>query len=182
VPDALVDFARAIAAATGREVPTPNPNGPTTRALALFVLRDPGATATSGANETGVLDPYVNRDPTSTRQQRALREAAIDPGVCVWWNASPYHLGYNGKIKDADCANGARYLRELVGLCPSLRVVVAMGDGAHAVATLAWRDNETELPPLIQAPHPMIYGRGWEERRADLAARLLEAARLIRSR
>lgn len=47
--DALVEFTRRIAAETGRGVPTPNPRGPTTRALALFVLRDPGATEISGA-------------------------------------------------------------------------------------------------------------------------------------
>lgn len=81
--DALIDFARRIAKQTGRAVPTPNPKGPTTRALALFVLRDPGATETSGANETGVLDPYLNRDPTSLRQQNALQKAKIDLGVCV---------------------------------------------------------------------------------------------------
>lgn len=181
VSDALIAFARRIAAETGRGVPTPNPDGPTTRALALFVLRDPGATKMSGANETGVLDPYLNRDPTSVRQQNALRNANIDPRVCVWWNASPYHLGYKGKIRDGDCVNGARYLREFVQFCPKLRVVVAMGDGAQAVAALAWQGAKTEFPPLILAPHPMIYGRGWAERKADLAEKLLHAARLIRA-
>jgi hypothetical protein len=144
------------------------------------VLRDPGAAESSGANETGVLDPYVNRDPTSRRQQAALRAASIDPGVCVWWNASPHHLGYKGKIRDRDCAVGAHYLRGFVELCPELRVVVAMGEGAHAVATRVWGGAGTNLPPLIVAPHPMIYGRGGAERSATLATRLGEARHLIR--
>jgi hypothetical protein len=178
-PDPLVALARRIARETGRQVPEPNSDGPTTRALVLFVLRDPGATETSGANETGVLDPYLNRDPTSTRQQRALGVAGIDPSVCVWWNASPYHLGYKGPIKDADCAAGARYLREFVALCPHLRVVVAMGEPAHAVATRASRGTGARLPTLIRAPHPMIYGRGATDRQARLTATLADVARLI---
>jgi hypothetical protein len=160
-------------------VPTPNPNGPTTRANVLFVLRDPGATQTSGANESGILDPYLNRDPTSGRQQQALREAGIDPRVCLWWNASPYHLGYRGIIEPADATDGAHYLREFVRLCPDLRVVVAMGDSARTVARLAWQGSESELPRLVLAPHPMIYGRGAARRKAELAARLAEATRLL---
>ena len=177
--DALVEFARAIAAATGRGVPTPNPDGPTTRALALFVLRDPGATEDSGANETGVLDPYLNNDPTSLRQRNALRDAKIDHRACVWWNASPYHLGYKGSLHPGDCANGARYLREFVSLCPDLRVVVGMGPPAHPVCTQAWGGSRTKLPPLILTWHPMIYGRGWAERKAKLDEDLREAASLI---
>jgi hypothetical protein len=178
--DPLIAFAREIARRTGRRVPTPNPDGPTTRALVLFVLRDPGATETSGANETGVLDPYLNLDPTSMRQREALRKAGIDRGLCVWWNASPYHLDYGGTIKPADAADGARYLREFIRLCPRLRVVVAMGASAHAVVRLAWQASEPDLLPLFLAPHPMIYGRGAAQREAELAARLAEAARLLR--
>ena len=180
--DPLVNLARRIARETDRQVPTPNPEGPTTRALALFVLRDPGATATSGANETNVLDPFLNRDPTSVRQQAALRDAKLDPDVCVWWNASPYHLGYTGMIRDDDCASGALNLREFVNLCPDLRVVVAMGAGAEAVARRAWSDSAPGSPRLIFAPHPMIYGRGGAERTVRLAACLHEAAELLRTR
>lgn len=180
MPDALIDFALRIAAETGRRVPTPNPDGPTTRALALFVLRDPGATETSGANETGVLDPYLNRDPTAVRTQKALRHAEIDPGVCVWWNASPYHLGYKTPIRESDCAAGARYLDTFMSLCPDLRVVVAMGADSHTVCAQAWHESKRGLPPLILSPHPVIYGRGWAERTADLAEKLRDAARLIR--
>jgi hypothetical protein len=179
--DPLISYARSIAAETGRYVPSPNPSGPTTRALALFVLRDPGATETSGANETGLLDPYTNRDPTSARQRRALEVAGIDPRVCVWWNAVPYHLAYKGPVRDADAAAGARYLRGFVDLCPALRVVVAMGDGAQTVAARAWADGSRALPPLLMSPHPMIYGRGARERMAALAQTLEKTARLIRT-
>ena len=176
----LIDFAQNIAKETGRPVPTPNPRGPGTSALCLFVLRDPGASEASGANETGLLDPYLNRDPTSVRQQTALRRAEIDPGVCVWWNASPYHLGYKGPLRPPDCDNGVRYLRDFVGLCSRLQVVVAMGPPAHDIALRAWSGAEATLPPLVLAPHPMIYGRGWAERQADLDAKLRHAAHLIR--
>ena len=178
--DRLIAFARRVARETGKPVPTPNPRGPTTRALALFLLRDPGATATSGANETGILDPYMTCDLTSTRQRNALAKAGIDPRVCVWWNASPYHLGYTGKLRPEDVRMGASYLRRFVNQCPDLRVVVAMGDEARAVARRVWQDAGGQLPPLLLSWHPMTRGRGGAERQVELAADLQKAAKLIR--
>ena len=49
-----------------------------------------------------------------------------------------------------------------------------------AIDVNGWRGADTTLPPLIVAPHPMIYGRGGAERSATLAARLREASHLIR--
>lgn len=181
VADALIDFAHDIASKTGRGVPTPNPDGPTTRALALFVLRDPGVDAESGANKTGLLDPYTNDDRTSLSQRKHLSAAKIDPGVGVWWNASPYHLGYKVEINEADCAAGARYLLGFVARCPDLRVVVAMGRDSRTVCARAWRDAEQELPRLILTHHPLIYGRDDKKRLAELGEALREVARLIGS-
>lgn len=98
----------------------------------------------------------------------------------MWWNASPYHLGYKGKLQPEDLATGAKYLRDFVKLCSELRVVIAMGPPAHDVAAVAWAGSANELPPLILTPHPMIYGRGFAERQAELDAKLVQAARLIR--
>lgn len=178
VADPLIQLCRRIEKRSGQSIPTPNPAGPTTRAHVMFVLRDPGATAESGANETGFLDPYLNRDPTSARQRAALERAGIDRGICVWWNASPFHLGYKGLLRPEDERVGASCLREAVGLCPDLRVVVAMGPPAQAVCDRVWSGGDAGLPPLLHAPHPMIYGRGWEERRALLDERLAEAAQI----
>ena len=144
----------------------------------MFVLRDPGATAESGANETGFLDPFLNRDPTSARQRAALEKAGIDRGICVWWNASPFHLGYKGLLRPVDEEFGAGCLRDALGLCSELRVVVAMGPPAHAVCDRVWLSGAPRLPRLLHAPQPLIYGRGWEERRALLDERLAEAAKI----
>jgi hypothetical protein len=179
--DPLLEYVRQIAAETGRAMPTPNPEGPLSRARILFVLRDPGATAESGANETGITDPYVNTDPTSARQRNALRKARIDPKICLWWNAVPYHLGYKGAIRESDCVAGVRYLRGFIDCCPELRVVVAMGEGAHDAGRRLLTGRHDKLPPLIFAPHPMIYGRGARERMIELDTRLRETARLAAS-
>jgi hypothetical protein len=72
VPGALIDFVRRIAAESCRIVPKPDPADPTTLALALFVLRDPGATETSAANETGVLDPTATGGDDSREPERDL--------------------------------------------------------------------------------------------------------------
>jgi hypothetical protein len=55
-----------------------------------------------------------------------------------------------------------------------------MGDGAQAVAALAWKGRERQMPVLITAPHPMIYGRGGAERLVVLSDSLRKAARLMR--
>ena len=68
--------------------------------------------------------------------------------------------------------------RQFVDLCPDLKVVVAMGDGAQAVARRSWQKADERLPPLLPSPHPMIYGRGGAERQVKLAAALRRAAKL----
>ena len=143
--DPLVALARRLArkAGPGRPVPTPNPDGPTTKALALFVLIDPGATLDSGASKTGITDPFVNDDPTAKRTQRLVRAAKIDPAACVWWNASPYHLGYrpNKRLRPADHEFGVYALRQVLERCRDLRVVVAMGEPAWPVVNEVWTEQ-----------------------------------------
>jgi len=177
--DPLIQLAERIARQTGRPVPTPNPDGPTTKALALLILRDPGATPESGANATGVLDPYANSDPTSTRQRNLLRDAGIDPSVCVWWNASPYHLGYKGRIRPEDSRVGARSIRDFVELCPDLRVVIALGEDPYEVCIAAGL-SPAGSPRLIKTWHPLTRGRGVHERHAQQRAALAEASDLLR--
>ena len=176
----LIGLACKIGIEVDRGVPTPNPDGPGTDALCLFVLRDPGATSTSGANETGILDPFVNRDPTSIRQRRHLAQAQIDPKVCLWWNASPYHLGYPGEIRHVDARRGVRYLREFIALCPDLRVVVAMGQPSQTVCRMAWQGQGHAMPPLLLTWHPMTRGKGGERRLEELRTTLRQVALLVR--
>jgi hypothetical protein len=165
----------------GVTFPIPNPKGPLSRALALFVLTDPGATATSGANETGILDPFLNKDPSAKRTQRLLHDAGIDPNVCVWWNASPYHVGGAGGFTEALFERGADWLGSFIECCPHLGVVVAMGDPANEVARRVWRDaGRYSLPPLVTTCHPMMRGRGYWEKAAQREEALKTAARLIR--
>jgi hypothetical protein len=70
-------------------------------------------------------------------------------------------------------------LLEFVALCPSLKAVVAIGGGAQEVAAHAWHGGERDAPPLIDAPHPMIYGRGGAERAKELASQLQRVAQLV---
>jgi uracil-DNA glycosylase len=181
--DPLLDYVRRLrrsVAKTGHTMPTPNPEGPLSQARVLFVLRDPGATETSGANETGITDPFVNRDPSAIRFCKSIREANIDPTVCVWWNAMPYHLGYSGPLREPDVSAGARYLRGFIERFDDLRVVVAMGKGAHQVMSRLLSED-MELPPVIKTPHPLIYGTGASARMTELRQKLRKVARLAAS-
>lgn len=108
-----------------------------------------------------------------------MREAGIDPTVCVWWNASPYHLGYSGRIRPTDSRVGAAALREFVALCPDLRVVIALGEHSHEVCDLAGLTTAGS-PQLIKTWHPLTRGRGVRERHAQQRAALTEAAAILR--
>ncbi len=95
-------------------------------ALALGVSRDPGPMA-GGINGSGFLS-IENDDPSAERMGRFLREAGIDYGRVVPWNAYPWFI--NGNPTAGQLGAGVEPLRDLIGLIPRLRVVILHGTAA----------------------------------------------------
>lgn len=118
----------------------------------LLLLEAPGPKATRERGGSGFVSPD-NDDGTAENMWRLLEEAGIDrPSDLVTWNVVPWYIGTNAKIRAADVndlAAGRRYVSELIGLLPNLRVVVLIGKKAAK----AWAGLDPGLP-AIEAPHP----------------------------
>jgi uracil-DNA glycosylase len=169
--DALVE---RICLETGRPVPITDPDGPGQQARVLIVLRDPGEL---GARKSGVLSPVKNDDQTARNMRRLLAEAGLELDVCLFWNAVPWALEGRRKPRAGEVTRGATYLRELVGLLPNLRAVIAMGREAQDACRQA-------QVPAIEVCHPGPLGlhggptAAAAQRRRTLTAGLVQAANL----
>jgi hypothetical protein len=95
-------------------------------ALALSISRDPGPKA-GGIEGSGFLS-IENDDPSAERMGRFLREAGIDYGQVVPWNAYLWYI--NSDPTAGQLSAGVEPLRGLLGLMPLLRVVVLHGTAA----------------------------------------------------
>jgi hypothetical protein len=95
-------------------------------ALALSISRDPGPKA-GGIKGSGFLS-IENDDPSAERMGKFLREAGIDYGQVVPWNAYPWYI--NSDPTAAQLIAGVEPLRNLIGLMPRLRVVILHGTAA----------------------------------------------------
>lgn len=95
-------------------------------ALALSISRDPGPRA-GGIKGSGFLS-IENDDPSAERMGQFLREAGIDYGQVVPWNAYPWYINSDPTVEQLSA--GVEPLRDLIGLMPRLRVVILHGTAA----------------------------------------------------
>lgn len=110
-----------------------------------------------------------------------IRRVEIRAGITQTTLVERFALppGYTGPIRPQDSRVGARYLREFVGLCPDLRVVLALGEDPYDVCIGAGL-SPTGSPKLIKTWHPLTRGRGVHERHAQQRTALADAANLLR--
>ena len=137
-------------------VPDIDPDGPGLGARVLVVLRDPGRL---GALRTNVLSPLKNHDQTAKNARSLFASAALDPAICVFWNAVPWDLR-GAKPTRADVRIGSSYLRALYDLFESKPVVVACGNEAHAACREAGLDAIEICHPGMQALNRYPGNRG----------------------
>lgn len=96
-------------------------------ALALSISRDPGPKA-GGTTGSGFLS-IENDDPSAERMGKFLAEAGIDYAQVVPWNAYPWYI--NSDPTTDQLLAGVEPLRDLIGLMPRLRMVLAHGTAAR---------------------------------------------------
>lgn len=111
---------------TKRAVPDVDPNGPGARARVVMLMLTPGP-ADGGAQETSVLSPTRNSDQSALNLRKLMREARLDEGTCVFWNAVPWALDGRRDPTPEELTRGAAYLTNFLSLVPERRAAVALG-------------------------------------------------------
>jgi len=114
-------------------------------ARALSISRDPGPKA-GGVNGSGFLS-IENDDLSAERMGQFLRDAGIDYGQVVPWNAYPWYI--NSDPTAEQLIAGVEPLRDLICLMPRLRVVILHGSAAAKGWKLFLREH-----------HGLVEGRG----------------------
>lgn len=127
----LNDLADEIAAAEGLgvgDVPYVDPDLGGSNARALVMLDNPGTKAKAGTG-SGLLS-LDNNDPTARCLREAYERHHIAWSDIVAWNAVPFPTAKRGSSA-AERQAGARWIRELVHLCPNLEFVLPLGVAAR---------------------------------------------------
>ena len=135
-------------------VPWFDPQDGGSEAKILWLLEAPGPKATRKRGGSGFIS-CNNNDGTAQNSWETREEAGVSRKLVVHWNAIPYYIGSNTKIRayDAnDIAAVGPLLNELLDLLPQLQVVILGGGAARRV----WRDFAPQNLKLhiIECPHP----------------------------
>lgn len=158
----LNDLARRIRRETGAEVPWFDPANGGVGARALLLLEAPGrrstsATSGSGAGGGSGIISADNNDPTAAFSWQLYRDCRLPLDRIVIWNAVPWHVGTDQKIRSAsgeDVERAAPHLRQLVELLPDLRVTLTMGSRARDGWLRFLLAPDVPLVPTLACPHP----------------------------
>lgn len=177
----LTDYVRRIRASRGGDesIPWFDPTDAGIDARILLLLEAPGRRATT-KHGSGFISAD-NDDPTAENAWRLYREAGIDRRTdLVVWNVIPWYIGTDFAIRgwtQTDLEEAREALRDLLGLLPTLVVVVLQGKAAQA----AWDRLGIEMP-VIRSPHPSPQNLNTRpEMRADILDALLAAKALASS-
>ncbi len=135
-------------------VPWFDPGDGGIRARILWLLEAPGPKATRQRGGSGIVS-CNNNDGTAQNTWKFRAAAGVTRDLVVHWNAIPYYLGSETRIRAharADVAAVGPLLRELLELLPDLSVVILGGRAAQDL----WRGyapQESAITP-IECPHP----------------------------
>lgn len=179
----LNELVREINRNRGAETtPWFDPDGGGVGALALFLLECPGRMATAGRG-SGFIS--ADNDDQTAANFFALRdEAGLSRDRLVAWNVVPWYLPAGSRTANATAADvreAAPWLTRLIGLLPSLELVVPMGRRAQQ----GWAEyaGDRELPrglDVIATPHPSPLAlNGRPHRRDEIRDAMRRAAALI---
>lgn len=134
-------------------VPWFDPMDGGTAADVLWLLEAPGPKATRERGGSGFIS-CNNNDGTAENTWRTRVEAGIERQRAVHWNAIPYYLGSDTKIRAfnrLDVADVRVLIPELLELLPRLSLVILGGKAADAVWTAA---GTTSSARVVKCSHP----------------------------
>lgn len=143
---------RLRAAYPDRDVPHFDPTQASVDARVLLLLEAPGRRGATVRRGSGFISPD-NNDATAHNTWTLMKEAGLDRRYCLNWNVVPWYVGTDTKLsnpRSPELREAGPATRELLGLLLDLRVIVLLGDKAHA----AWTALRIQQPPAFAAPHP----------------------------
>ena len=134
-------------------VPWFDPMDGGTEATVLWLLEAPGPKATRERGGSGFIS-CNNDDRTAENTWSTRVDAGLERRRALHWNAIPYYLGSETKIRafnSADVADVRGLVAELLSLLPRLEVVILGGNAASSVWADARPQHHAEV---ITCPHP----------------------------
>ncbi len=175
---ALASYVDALRAKRGHECQIPyfDPFDGGLNAMALFLLEAPGPKA--------IRSGFISRnnpDPSAKNMFHLQAEAGLNRRKTISWNIVPWYVGDGRRIRGVtagDLTEALKYLPALLGLLPTLTVVVLVGRKAQSAASDIQRLTDV---PLLGMWHPSQRVLNvWPERRAEMLAVLRQVATLTR--
>jgi len=152
----LNNWVRALRSRLGSDaiVPWFDPCDGGCEAQILWLLEAPGAKATRERGGSGFIS-CNNNDASAQNTWTTREDGGVPRNLVVHWNAIPYYIGTDTKIRAFnrnDVAAVGPLLRELLAMLPRLNVVILGGLAAQKV----WKGY---APPnhsleVIRCPHP----------------------------
>ncbi len=155
---ALNDWVRGLRASLGLEsiVPYFDPADGGSNAKILWLLEAPGPRSTEERGGSGIIS-CDNNDGAAENTFRTRVEAGVDRQHVVHWNAIPYYIGSQTKIRawdPGDVAFAGPMLSQLTSLLPHLRSVILGGKAAQT----AWKSHGPANAQVqtFECPHPSV--------------------------
>lgn len=169
----LTAYAHSLRQSGSGEVPDFDPCDGGTDAQVLFLFEKPGPMTAQGTG-SGFIS-RDNDDPTAAATFRFMEEARLPRKLTVIWNVIPW---WNGTVKVTrqERVEGAKEVRELLGLLPELRAVVMVGKNAASVRS----GLESTGKKLFASDHPSPRVKArWPERWKAIPSTWAEARKFI---
>ncbi len=164
----------------GRPVPRFDPASGGTGASVLLLLETPSRAGTFGSG----LISIDNDDTAAANLWRAHRATGLPREVALVWNAVPWYVGDEARIRPArasEIARGTPYLRQVLDRLPHLAVLIALGRAAQRAAIAFEPELSRRGVAVLDAPHPSqrVYNAPRQRARERVHGALAAAARAV---
>ena len=150
----LLNYRKELEEECKNNVPNFCKHASTKNAKILALLQDPG---NSGAEKTETCSVWKNNDPTSMMQLKFLKKYELDKkkNEILFWNFYGCFDLTISKMKKNDNLYWLTKVKELLALCPKIKVIIVFGVPAWKGMYYFYNKSFIKLVP---APHPSKRG------------------------
>lgn len=149
----LGTHARELERIVGLPVPTVDPASGGVGSRVLLLLETPSRAGTYGSG----LISIDNDDTAAANLWRAAQQTGLPRADLVVWNAVPWYVGDEARIRPArpgEVTRATPYLAGFLELLPRLQVLIALGRAAQRAVLPLGAELTRRQVLLLAAPHP----------------------------